>query len=63
MTSLPSLVEKSLMDTTCLVDRPDAKSQEPSQLQEIVDSLKDQLQRELNDRIEALKKEHQKEVI
>lgn len=58
MTSLPPLAEK--MDTAALMDQPDAK--EPRQLQEIVDSLKDQLQKELNARIEALKQEHQKEV-
>jgi dsDNA-specific endonuclease/ATPase MutS2 len=60
MTSLPPLVETTLMDSASLLDRADAK--EPTQLQEIVDSLKDQLQKELNERIEVLKKEHQKEV-
>lgn len=62
MTSLSPLGEKTLLETASLLDRPDAKGQEASQLQEIVDSLKDQLQKELNERIEAIKKEHQKEV-
>ena len=62
MTSLPPSVEKTLMESAALFERADAKGQEPGQLQEIVDSLKDQLQKELNERIEALKKEHQQEV-